>query len=94
MATAARKKSARTQDKRAAAGKPRRAKTAAEKMRAFRARMRAKGFKLVQTWVPDTNDPAFIARVRRDVEALRGTPGEREAIAFIEAAAEDMDEWK
>jgi hypothetical protein len=76
------------------AGGTRRAKTAAEKMRAFRARKRAKGLKLVQTWVPDTSDPTFIARVRRDVAALRGTPGEREAIAFIEALAEDMNEWK
>lgn len=71
----------------------RRAMTASEKMRAYRARMRAKGFKLVQNWVPNINDPAFIARVQRDIAAVRNTPGEREAIEFLDTLAADMNEW-
>ena len=70
-----------------------RSMTAAEKMRAFRSRMRAKGFKLVQKWVPDTSRPGFAKELRRQSLLVSGTPGEREAIEFLEAVAEDMDAW-
>jgi|GEM_PF-2389876 len=71
----------------------RRAKTAAEKMQTFRSRMRAKGFKLVQKWVIDTNRPEFIAEARRQSRLISGTPEDRDAIRFLEGLAEDADEW-
>jgi hypothetical protein len=71
----------------------RRAMTASEKMRAHRARMRAKGFKLVQMWVPDTSRPGFAEEVRRQSLLVSGTPGELDAIEFLDAVSQDMDEW-
>jgi hypothetical protein len=71
----------------------RRSLTGPEKMRAHRARMRAKGMRLVQFWIPDTTHPAFIARVRRDIEMVRGTKSERDAMAFIRAGLEDAGQW-
>ena len=71
----------------------RRARTPREKMQAYRARMRAKGFRLVQSWVPDTSRPDFIAQVSREIDLVRGTRGEREAISLIRAALKDADEW-
>lgn len=39
------------------------AKSSREKVRAYRERMRAKGMRLVQSWVPDTTTPEFTADV-------------------------------
>jgi hypothetical protein len=36
-----------------------------ERVAAYRKRMRAKGYKPVEIWVPDTNNPKFIARLQR-----------------------------
>jgi hypothetical protein len=71
----------------------RRAKTAAEKMRAFRARMRAKGFKLVQRWVVDTSRPEFIAEARRQSRLISGTPEDEDANRALAALAEDSALW-
>ena len=35
-----------------------------------RAEMRAKGYRLKQMWVPDLNDPAFIAEIERANRAI------------------------
>lgn len=98
MPARARKKTpvARPKSKRASAkaGAKRRALTAREKMRAYRARMRARGFKLVQTWVPDTSRPGFAEEIRRQLLLIKDSPGEREAIEFLDELAEDMNEWK
>ena len=51
----------------------------AERMRAYRARQRAKGLRPVQYWVPDLRDP----KVRKELEiqaALLDTHPETEAI--------------
>jgi hypothetical protein len=60
-----------------------RAKSSREKVRAYRARMRAKGMRLVQMWVPDTLEP-------NSAEALRPTQrtGRAEAAAIRIAWAE------
>jgi len=54
------------------------AKSSRDKVRAYRARMRAKGLRLVQIWVPDTQqpNPAEVARqtqrrTRADAAAIR-----------------------
>jgi hypothetical protein len=41
-----------------------------EKVRAYRTRMKRKGLRLVQMWVPDTRSAAFRRQARRDCVAV------------------------
>ncbi len=54
----------------------------------FRARRKAQGMKELRLWVPDPAQPGFAAEVKRQVALLRETPEEREALEFIETAAD------
>jgi hypothetical protein len=54
----------------------------------YRARLRKAGLRPVQIWVPDTRSPTFAKECRRQSLLLKGDQAEREALAFIEAAAE------
>lgn len=47
----------KTKSKAASVAKRTRAKSSRDKVRAYRQRMRAKGMRLVQMWVPDTQEP-------------------------------------
>lgn len=47
-----------------------------------------KGMKLLRIWVPDTKAPGFAAEARRQAALLRDAPEQREALDFIEAAAD------
>lgn len=59
-----------------------------DKVRGHRARMRAKGMKLVQFWVPDTSSAAFKAEARRQSLAAANSPTEAEDQAFIDSISE------
>jgi hypothetical protein len=59
-----------------------------EKARAYRERMRAKGLRPVQLWVPDTRTPEFAAEARRQSLAIANSPTEAEDQAFIDAISE------
>ena len=59
-----------------------------DKVRSHRARMRAKGMKLVQFWVPDVTSPEFRAEARRQSRLAAGSPREAEDQAFIDAISE------
>lgn len=61
----------KTKLKASPAAKRARAKSSREKVRAYRERMRAKGLRLVQMWVPDTRAPEFAAEPHR--QSLRGS---------------------
>ena len=63
-------------------------RTPSEKMRDYRARLRAAGLRPIQIWVPDTRAENFAAEARRQSLLVAGRPSEREAMDFIEAAAE------
>ncbi len=54
----------------------------------FRARRKAQGMKELRLWVPDPAQPGFAAEVKRQVALLREAPEEREALEFIETAAD------
>jgi hypothetical protein len=75
---------------RACAKKPRRAKakpkSSRDKVRAYRARMRAQGMRPIQVWVPDVGSPAFKAEARRQSRLISQSAGEQEALDFIQAA--------
>jgi virulence-associated protein VagC len=65
--------------------KPSRPKSAAERMRAHRARLRAQGLRPIQHWVPDLRDPKVRAEIRRQGELLSRHPENDEIDAWLEA---------
>lgn len=60
-----------------------------DRVRAHRARMRAKGMRLVQFWVPDTRTPEFKAEARRQSLLVARSERERDDQAFIDAVSSD-----
>jgi hypothetical protein len=62
--------------------------TSRDKVRGHRARMRAKGMKLVQFWVPDVNSAAFKAEALRQSRAIANSPYEADDQAFIDSISE------
>jgi hypothetical protein len=73
----------KTKPKASAAPKRSSAKSSRDKVRAYRARMRAKGMRLVQVWVPDTQEPNSAEAVRPTQRRSRA-----EAAAIRKAWAE------
>ena len=67
------------------------ASSSRDKVRDYRARMRAKGMRLVQMWVPDTSSVAFKAEARRQSLAAANSPTEAEDQAFIDSLSEFWD---
>ena len=59
-----------------------------KKVQDYRARMRAKGMKLVQFWVPDVNSPEFKAEARRDSRLIANSPYEADDQAFVDSISE------
>jgi hypothetical protein len=59
--------------------------TSREKVRAYRARMRRRGMRLIQMWVPDTGARAFRRQAHLDSLAVAGSRHEDEDQAFVDA---------
>jgi hypothetical protein len=70
-----------------------RPKTARERMSVHRQRLRARGLRPVQHWVPDLRDPRVRADLLRQGKLLGRHPENSEIDAWIEAAY-DWSEWK
>lgn len=64
------------------------ASSSRDKVRDHRARMRAKGMKLVQLWVPDTSSSAFKAEARRQSRLVASSPHEADDQAFLDSISE------
>ena len=62
-----------------------------EKVRTYRERMRARGLRPVQIWVPDTRTAAFRAEAHRQSLAVARSARAVEDQAFIDAVS-DRDE--
>jgi len=63
-------------------------KGAPRKMKDYRARLRAAGLRPIQIWVPDGRAPLVAEEARRQSLLVRRRKSEREALDFIEAAAD------
>ena len=74
--------------KTAARPKAKRAKSSREKVKAYRARMRKRGMKLVQIWVPDPSSPEFAKEARRQSLRAARSPTEHEDQAFMDAVTD------
>jgi hypothetical protein len=59
-----------------------------DKVRDHRARMRAKGMKLVQFWVPDTSSAEFKAEARRQSRLIARSPNEADDQAFVDSLSD------
>ena len=58
------------------------------KARAYRERMRARGFRPVQFWVPDTRTSDFQSEAHRQSLAIALSPRERDDQGFIDAISD------
>jgi hypothetical protein len=66
------------------------AKSSAKKVRAYRAKLRAQGLRPIQIWVPDVNDPKFIAEAHRQSLAIANSPHEKEDQAFVDSLFDEL----
>jgi len=57
-----------------------------EKFRRYRNRLKARGLRQIQLWVPDTSRPGFIDELRRQVGVVESADEDREALDFVERA--------
>jgi hypothetical protein len=60
------------------------------RVRAYRKRMRAKGMRLIQMWLPDTGTPEFRREARRQALAISRSPHAAEDQAFVDAISEGV----
>lgn len=62
-------------------------------MRAYRERLRRKGLRLVQVWLPDVRGRRFAAEARRQSLLVARDPSERELLEVLERNS-DFTGWK
>jgi hypothetical protein len=67
-------------------------KTTSERMRRYRERMRAKGLRPVQLWLPDTSAPGFAKEMQRQSLLAAESAEEKEILDWIEAVYEWPDD--
>lgn len=66
-------------------------RTSRDKVRDYRARMRAKGMRQITLWVPDTRTPEFAAEAHRQSLLVAQSEGEAEDMAFIASLYQDWN---
>lgn len=67
-------------------------KLSREKVGEHRARLRAKGLRPIQIWVPDVRAPSFKAEAHRQSLAVAASPQAAGDQAFIDAVSDRGDE--
>ena len=63
-----------------------------ERVGAHRDRMRRRGFRLVQVWVPDVRSDEFAAEARRQSKAVAAADRSGDDQDFVEAVSVEWDE--
>jgi hypothetical protein len=66
-------------------------RSAREKVRAHREKLRRQGLRPIQIWVPDVRSPEFAAEARRQSRLVAESPGEADDLAFVASLADDAD---
>lgn len=64
--------------------------TSRDRVRAYRARMRAQGLRPVTFWVPDVTSPEYKAELQRQIQAVVTSPEEQDDLAFIDSLVDDL----
>jgi hypothetical protein len=67
--------------------KPTRAKSSREKVSAHRGRLRKRGYRLVQMWLPDTRTPEFAEQAHRASLAISNSATEAEDQAWVDSVS-------
>jgi len=75
--------------KASAAAKHARVKSSREKVRSYRKRMRAKGYRLIQLWLPDTRTPEFAAEAHRQSMLANNSPSATEDQAWVDSISDE-----
>jgi hypothetical protein len=78
----------KTKPKAPRAAKLARTSTSRDKVRAYRKRMRAKGLRLVQMWLPDTRTPEFAAEAHRQSLQANASPFAAEDQAWVDSISD------
>ncbi len=68
-------------------------KVVTERVKRYRDKLRERGLRPVQIWVPDTRRPGFAVECRRQSELLKTDAHEQEVLDFLEKAA-DREGWE
>lgn len=68
-------------------------KVVTERVKRYRDRLRERGLRPVQIWVPDTRRPGFAMECRRQSELLKTDAHEQEVLDFLKEAA-DREGWE
>ncbi len=63
-----------------------------ERVRAYRARMRALGLRPIQIWVPDVHSPEFVREAHRQSLLAAQSPGEADDQAFVDSITDWSEE--
>lgn len=63
-----------------------------ERVAEYRARMRARGLRPVQIWVPDVRSPQFADEAARQAELVAAVERNTDDMEFVEAISEDWPE--
>ncbi|MFT4030240.1 MAG: antitoxin MazE family protein [Protaetiibacter sp.] len=63
-----------------------------ERVSEYRRRMRERGLRPVQIWVPDMRTPAFAAEARRQAALVAAADQRNDDQAFVEAISTPWDE--
>jgi hypothetical protein len=66
------------------------AKSAKRKMSDYRQRMRQRGLRQVQFWVPDLRDPQVQEELKEEVRKLRHHPSTADGDMFLDAALAEL----
>jgi hypothetical protein len=64
-----------------------------DNVRRYRERMRAKGLRQIQLWVPDTRSPVFAAECRRQSLLVVDDPAEQAIMDELETL-QDTEGWR
>jgi Protein of unknown function (DUF3018) len=65
-----------------------RSRSARDKVRPYRERLRQRGLRPIQVWVPDVRSPAFKAEAHRQSSAVAGSPLADEDQDFVDAVSD------
>lgn len=68
--------------------KPARAKSSRDKVQAHRQRLRKKGLRPIQIWVPDVRSPEFAAEAHRQSLLVAQSAQEADDQAFVDSISE------
>ena len=66
--------------------------SARDRVRRHRERLRQRGLRPIQIWVPDVNAPEFVREAHRQSALVAASEQDRDDQAFVDAVSADWDD--